>query len=247
MTLSPSVRLTEKACWRNLQSVIRLLLILVFGLSSMAHAEHVVLSGGPALQGHEGYRVSRDIHDKWWANFIRSATIRLAQIRDEEKSQQGVTWMVYKKGYAKRGYEDGKPYTTYIQDLAKKYGAKLVWIDSARQVYATMNKFAQGGNKITSFDYFGHSNKFAFMLDYSCDIMGTSTVWIHESELGMINPDAFHAYAKCNSYGCYTADLMSDSWKRALGVSLFGCTGKTDYSYISFGKLPKPSSGRWTD
>lgn len=195
--------------------------------------------------GREGYRVAEERHDRWWANFIRSATIRMQMLKNEEKSGQGITWIVYKKGYVMRGKEDGKPYVQYIEDLAKKYGAKLVWVDSSQQIINEINKFAAGANKISSFDYFGHSNPHAFMIDYSADILGASTVWIHESELGKFKPSAFKPNALCNSYGCYTAASMSGYWAGALGIPLYGCTEKTDYSHVSFGRLPEPSSGQW--
>lgn len=224
----------------------RILVILTLLSGFYAQAEHVIVSGGPALMAQEGYRLSGEQHDRWWANFIRSATLRMSFINREGK-QGGITWMVYKKGYEQRGREDGKPYITYIQYLAKKYGAKLVWLDNTNQFFSTINKFAKGGNKIVSFDYFGHSNRSAFMIDYSCGILGVSECWIHETDLGKINGNAFSDEAICYSYGCFTGESMSHYWVAKTGIPLISSTGKTDYSVIMKGKLPVPSSGgAWT-
>lgn len=211
-------------------------------LLCQAQAEHVILSGGPALMGQEGYRIEPERHDRWWANFIRGATLRMELLK-KEGSMEGITWIVYKKGYEQRGKEDGKPYIQYINDLAKKHQATLVWINTPEQVFTAINKFARTSNKISTFDYFGHSNPFAFMLDYSADIIGASTVWIHETELTRLRTDAFHSDAKCISYGCYTAESMSYYWQDHLGMPLHASTGKTDFSELSHGRLPKPSSG----
>lgn len=211
-----------------------------------SQAEHVILSGGPALLGHEGYRVSPERHDRWWANFIRGATLRMELLR-KEGSRDGITWMVYRKGYELRGREDGKNYVANIESLAKKHKARLVWITSSGQFFSSMNKFAHSGSKIRTFDYFGHSNQSAFMLDYSADILGASTVWVHEQELGQLDANAFAPQSECRSYGCYTGSSMSAYWHGQTGAPLHGCTGKTDFSELSYGRLPCPSSGgEWT-
>ncbi len=218
------------------------LLGVLAGLSAGAKAEHVILTGGPALMQHEGYRVAPERHDRWWANFVRAATLRMELLR-KEGSREPITWMVYKKGYEMRGREDGKPYVQYISDLAKKHKARLVWVGSSKQIFDTLNAFARKSDKISTFDYFGHSNPHAFMIDYSSDILGTSTFWIHEQELAALDARAFRPGARCYSYGCYTANSMSSYWHGQTGIPLYGSTEKTDYSEITHGRLPIPSSG----
>lgn len=228
-----------------MRKILVIAILSLMGWISPLHAEHVILSGGPALLGLEGYRVPPERHDRWWANFVRGATLRMELLR-KEGSREGITWIVYKKGYIQRGKEDGKNYTKNITDLAKKHNAKLIWVDTPAQIYSAINKFASGGNKISTFDYFGHSNQSAFMIDYSCDILACSTVWIHENDLHKINRNAFRSDAVCVSYGCYTAESMSHNWKNYTGLRLYASTGKTDYAELSFGRMPKPSSGgRW--
>lgn len=220
--------------------------VLFAAAMSCAQAEHVILSGGPALRGHEDYRVSPERHDRWWANFVRGATLRMELLR-KSGSRDGITWMVYRKGYVLRGKEDKKSYVSNIEELAKKHKAKLVWIDTTKQFFAAMNSFARSSNKIRTFDYFGHSNQSAFMLDYSADILGVSTVWVHQHDLAALDANAFAPQAVCYSYGCYTGSSMSAYWHGQTGIPLHGCTGKTDFSELSYGRMPAPSSGgKWT-
>ena len=240
MSGDASVQRAEQRVGKKLLFVGGLLAFLFAGAPLCA--EHIVVSGGPALMQHENYRLSGERHDRWWANFVRAATVRFQKLAGEGK-KGGVTWMVYKKGYECRGGEDGRPYVKNIEELAKKYGVKLVWLHSKDQFFATLNQFAGGKNKIESFDYFGHSNRHAFMLDYSCGILGGSEVWIHETELKRLRRSAFAAGAKCVSYGCFTGESMSKHWQAYTGVALRSSSGKTDYYPVTSGELPVPSSG----
>lgn len=224
--------------------MLSLIIGLVLGVSSHAH-QHLVLSGGPALREWELFRTENDQHDLWWANFIRSATLHIDILRAQEK-EQGVApskihWYVYKKGYSLRGREDGKPYTKWIQDQAKKRGVKLIWIDSGSDFIRSVNRLPHGQTR--SFHYFGHSNKHCFLLDYSSQILGVSAAWIHETDLYQLSGKAFTRDAICKSWGCYTGESMNRYWKRATGISMLGARGKTDYTTLAESKLPSTNRG----
>lgn len=216
-------------------------LVIFLSTFSLVEAKHVILAGGPALRSWEDLRVQKDQHDRWWANFIRASTMRIDELRRIYGDSAQITWIVYKPGYVKRGYEDGKPYTTWIQEQATRRGANLKWISSGSGAISAIN----GHSGITTFDFFGHSNKNCFMLDYGCDIMAASKAWIHEDDLTKLRRGAFSRQAICQSYGCHTGESMSAYWKTALGIPLIGALGKTDYVVLSKGLMPKVM-GSWT-
>ncbi len=218
-----------------------LTLLLLSLTSSLSQARHVILCGGPALRSWEDLRVDRDQHDRWWANFVRASTMRMGEIR-KVYGDAPVVWIVYKPGYTKRGYEDGKPYTQWIQEQAKKRGAKLKWVSSGSGAISAINSQPKGSVK--TFDFFGHSNKHCFLLDYGSEIMAASKAWIHENDLGRIRSSIFSKGAICQSYGCHTGESMSGFWKRATGITLVGANGKTDYVVLSKGLMPKVM-GSW--
>lgn len=200
------------------------------------HADHVIVSGGPALRKWENYRVEQDQHDRWWANFIRSATLRMAEIRKAYGSDAPIVWMVYKPGYTARGREDGKPYTNWITELAAKRRVSLIWFDSGSGFIQAMNSRPRGS--VQTFDFFGHSNRHAFMFDYGSDIMAASTAWFHERDIPRIRGSVFNRNAYCKSWGCHTGESMSAVWKNSTGVALEGAKGPTDYRVLSEGRLP---------
>ena len=226
---------------------VRFLILLMFGLvgfSGVAESaqNHLILSGGPALRKWEDLRVKRDQHDRWWANFIRGATLRMVEIRKAYGPDAAITWMVYRPGYVKRGHEDSKPYATWIKELAERRKVTLVWVYSGKDVINTINR--QPSRSIISFDFFGHSNKYCFLLDYSVEIIGSSKAWLHQNDLSKIRSSAFNKNAACQSWGCHTGESMSAVWKRHVGNSLIGAKGKTDYVPVGQGKMPSVS-GRW--
>lgn len=218
-----------------------LLFALLFALPSTAE-EHVILCGGPALRKWENLRVERDRHDRWWANFVRASTMRMDEIRNAYGEQSKITWIVYKKGYQLRASEDKKPYTTWIQEQATKRNAHLIWINTGQQAINTIND--KPNRSIISFDFFGHSNKHCFMLDYGTEVMAVASAWIHEKDLGKIRRGAFSKNAHCQSWGCHTGESMSEIWHSKLGLTLVGARGKTDYTPLSFGRFPTVN-GSW--
>ncbi|MES2996519.1 MAG: hypothetical protein V4733_06885 [Verrucomicrobiota bacterium] len=221
------------------------LLTAVFLISApcFCAAEHVIVTGGPALRKWENLRVSQDQHDRWWANFVRASTLRMAEIRQTHGSGAPLVWIVYRPSYQSRGREDGKPYTTWIAEQAAKRRATLIWFDGTGSFLKALNSRPRGS--VQSFDYFGHSNKYAFMFDYGADIMATSTSWLHERDLGRVNGSVFARGAHCKSWGCHTAESMSDIWKNRTGVPLVGALGPTDYTVVGQGVMPRVK-GRWS-
>lgn len=207
-----------------------------------ARADHVIVTGGPALRRWENLRVSPDQHDRWWANFVRASTLRMAEIRLAYGSDAPLVWIVFQPGYQTRGREDGKPYTQWITELAASRRAKLIWFSSSSGFIQAMN--SRPRNSIVSFDYFGHSNRHAFMFDYGNDIMAASTAWFHESEIPRLKSSIFANNAYCKSWGCHTAESMSPIWKRHVGIPLEGARGATNYVVVGQGKLPVVS-GSW--
>jgi len=225
---------------------VRILVILaaLLPLSTLTAAvpEHVILCGGPALRKWENLRISDERHDQWWANFVRASTLRMAEIRLQYGKDAKLVWIVYRPGYFSRGQADGKPYTIWIQEQALKRNCELVWVDSGPQAIAAIN--ARPGRSIVTFDFFGHSNRYAFMLDYGNEIMAISKAWIHEDDLGKIRGRVFAKGAVCQSYGCHTGESMSEVWYRRVGNRLIGAVGKTDYGVVGQGRLPSVS-GSW--
>lgn len=220
------------------------LLTVLFPFASLSAAirEHVILCGGPALRKWEDLRNENEQHDRWWANFIRASTLRMAEIRLKHGSEAKLVWIVYRPGYLTRARADGKSYPVWIQEQADKRNCQLIWVDSSAQAIAAIN--GRPARSIFTFDFFGHSNRYAFMLDYSNDIMAISKAWIHQRDLGRIRKSAFSKGAICQSYGCHTGESMSSVWHRKVGNRLIGANGKTNYSEVGQGRLPYVT-GTW--
>lgn len=221
--------------WRYL-----FVLLVIFEVGGL-RAEQVLISGGPTLSKFEGMRVPEDQHDRWWGNFIRAATIRMDQIRKDEGPTAAIVWIVFRPAYVTRGREDVKPYLSWISEQASKRNVTLKWVDTRDQLISAIN--GRGRRSITRLEYYGHSNKYAFMLDYSNDVMGACTEVLHERDLSRIKKSVFASGAWCKSYGCHTGQSMTAVWKRALGVPLEGARGKTLYTEVGIGVMPKGFGG----
>ena len=225
-----------------------LLAILVFTLilslvpQQVQASEHVILAGGPALRKWENLRVESDRHDRWWANFIHASTMRMDNIRVAYGPDSKIIWLVHRKGYVARAREDGKPYTSWINEQATKRGAKLIGVEGGPSVIRAIN--SRPDRSITTFDFFGHSNKHCFLLDYSSEIIGACTAWLHEKDLYKIKASVFSPKAICKSWGCHSGESMNAYWRDAIGREIIGARGKTDYTALSKGKMPS-ISGRW--
>lgn len=218
------------------------LFALLLWVAAPLHADHVIVTGGPAMRKWENFRVTQDQHDRWWANFIRASTLRMAEIRTAYGPDAPLVWFVYQPGYRERGKEDGKSYTAWISNLAAQRRATLVWFTGGDDFIRSLNSRPRGS--IETFDYFGHSNRFCFLFDYSNEIMAASTEWLHERDLPRIKGSVFRRNAYCKSWGCHTGESMSNVWKRNVGVPLEGAKGPTDYSVVGQGRLPEVH-GSW--
>ncbi len=215
--------------------------LLLFLFIQSAQAEHVIVCGGPALRKWENFRVQDDQHDRWWANFVRASTLRMAEVRLAYGKDAPLVWLVYRPAYEARGREDGKPYTSWIAEQAAKRNATLIWFNSTGDYISKINSRPRGS--VETFDYFGHSNKHAFMFDYGCDIMAVSTAWLHERDIPRLKSSIFTNNAYCKSWGCHTGSSMSNSWKRHMGIALEGAMGKTLYTGVGQGQMPQGFGG----
>lgn len=212
------------------------LLFLLFLFTQAAHSEHVIVAGGPALRKWENYRVPNDQHDRWWANFIRASTLRMAEIRLAFGKDAALVWLVYRQGYETRGVEDSQPYTSWIAEQAAKRGATLIWFTSTADYISKIN--SRPSRSVETFDYFGHSNKYAFLFDYGNEIIAASTCVLHERDIPRLRSNIFSKSSYCKSWGCHTGSSMSAVWKRHLGLPLEGAKGKTIYTGVGQGKMP---------
>ena len=214
--------------------------------------EYIVVSGAPSLIEWEKFK--KVPHDHWWANFVRAARIRLSELRGDKGDGALITWMVYKPGYDRRGTrQEKKDLLQEIASVRDKYRINLVYFGSKDEFLNYVN----GGTsthprtqwKIGDFEYFGHSNRACFMFDYSNEIDSGSKTWLHETELGKIDRNAFAPHAFIKSWGCHTGESMSRLWRKATGQPMIGAVGSTDYSGSDEpGWHPKlgSSQGRWT-
>jgi hypothetical protein len=202
--------------------------------SAVADTEYIVVSGGPAVRTFEDLRKPQEQHDRWWGNFIRTARVRMQEIHKTAPAGTHITWLVYRDGYVRRGASERQPLTQNVESVPKAYPfIKLVWFRSTDELIRYINGgMSRWSTKISGFEYFGHSNKFSFMFDYSSDVYANSVCWLHQADLGRISDSAFAKNAYCKSWGCHTAESMSREWKRRTGVWMIGAQGKTDYSYM---------------
>jgi hypothetical protein len=165
-----------------------------------------------------------------------------------------LTWLIYRPSYVSRQGEDAVMKPPYICDIklieaaAAKVSAKIVWFDSTPQFASFMNRHTH--LKMSGFEYFGHSNKYCFLFDYSGEILGASTCFLHVKDLGQLRSGIFTRDAHVQSYGCNMADgadSMYRAWKKVTGAPMIAATGKTDFSAIKDNKsLPTVVKGTWT-
>ncbi len=224
------------------------------GLGSAPDGEIIIVSGGPALREWEDLRSEETRHDRWWGNFVRTARIRMEQIRAEKGPRATITWLVYRTGYDKRSIEDKDDHISKILSVRDKdtIRCRLLWFDATDELIDYINHGGHGVSranlKIAGFEYFGHSNKYCFTFDYSGEVLGASKVFLHQDDLSRINRGAFARNARCKSWGCHTGESMSQVWRTHTGTRMAGAIGKTDYSHCWNGTLPVISTpgGRWT-
>lgn len=201
-----------------------------YATASAQAREYVIVSGGPALRKWEDLRAPGTQHDRWWGNFIRPARVRIEQIQKQEPGAM-ITWLVYRNAFVTRSSEDNRALTPLVESVRDKYGVRLMWFDSGTQLINYINEGQPRSRvKICNFEYYGHSNKYCFMFDYSNAIYGVSKSWLHEKDLSRIRASSFTRDAFCKSWGCHTAESMSQAWRSKIGIPLIGAHGKTDFS-----------------
>ncbi|MDO5472042.1 MAG: hypothetical protein Q4F35_01785 [Akkermansia sp.] len=217
--------------------------VLMLLFCSVVQAVEVILCGGVALKSWEHFR-GESAHDNWWANFVRASTVQMDMTRRKFPDKK-IVWIVFRPSYETRGREDGKDYVDMIRQQAAKRNVQLVFTDTGDRTFEAINAAGRGSDKITSFYYFGHSNAHAFMLEYSNDMIGASTQWMHENDIATkLQKTSFAPNARCRSFGCYTGNSMSATWAKAMGFPLWGNTEATRYHPVSNGCLPM-GNGRW--
>jgi hypothetical protein len=204
--------------------------------------EYVIVSGGVSLWVWEKWKAQP--HDNWWANFVRAARIRIEQIRQTKPDAQ-ITWLVYRPAYASRSRQDNRDYASLISSVRDAFNVRLLWFDSADQLINYLNVGQPRDRvKIANLEFFGHSNRACFMFDYSNVIDSGSKCWLHEKELGKIRRGIFTSDALVRSWGCHTGESMSQKFRSATGVPMWGLVGKSQYMTEEL-PIPASATGRW--
>jgi len=228
-------------------SAVLLFLVLANAPASDVQKEYIVLTGGPSLIQWEKYKASP--HDKWWGNFVRASRVRIEQLRQQYGPGARITWLVYRPAYVRRSeQQDHSDLLSNITSVRDKYNLNLVWVNNGQDVINYLNAGQpRSVVKIADFEYFGHSNRACFMLDYSNEIDSASKAWLHETDLKGIHRGIFSRDATAKSWGCYTGESMSKLWRAATGKKMVGAIGKTDYALCpTNGWIPQLSAGgRW--
>lgn len=229
----------------------RLLLIFllagVASASAAAQKEYIIVSGGPSLIEWEKFKA--EPHDRWWGNFVRSARVRIDEIRKQQGPDALITWLVHRPSYLRRATrQDQADLIGNINSVRDKFNVKLVWFDDGSAVINYLNAGQPRAQvKVANFEFYGHSNRACFMFDYSNEIDSGSKSWLHEDELFKIKRGIFTKDAFVKSWGCHTGESMSKKWRAATGKKMIGAVGKTDYAYgHTRGWVPALSTGaRW--
>ena len=109
-----------------------------------------------------------------------------------------------------------------------------------------MNLYQRHGDrvKIANLEFFGHSNKACLMFDYSNMIDSGSKAWLHEKEFSKIKRGIFTRDALVRSWGCHTGESMSQKFRSATGVPMWGLIGKSQYLTEEL-PIPSKATGRW--
>lgn len=206
-----------------------LLLLPTAPAAAQSRGEHIIVSGGPALRKWENLRAPGTQHDRWWGNFIRPARVRIQELQKQDPHAI-ITWLVHRSAFVTRSQEDQRDLISLVESVRDAYRVRLIWFNAGDQVINYINNGQNRSRlKISSFEYFGHSNKFCFMFDYSNLIYGASKSYLHQNQLRKIHSRAFANDAFCKSWGCHTGESMSAVWRQATGVPMIGARGKTTY------------------
>lgn len=207
--------------------------------------EYVMIIGGVSLMAWEKFKANP--HDNWWANFVRAGRIRVQQIRAVSPTLP-ITWWVYKPNYVARAKQEGRDLIPFIDSVGEAFNVSIRYFDKTTQVLDYINNGTasrpRGQVKICGFEFFGHSNKAAFMFDYSNALDSGSKCWLHEKELKQIKRGVFTRDAFIKSWGCYSGELFVKSWNKSTGTRMWGAIGKTQYMTHELPTLVKDGA-RW--
>ncbi|MEP7071194.1 MAG: hypothetical protein ABI839_02285 [Verrucomicrobiota bacterium] len=228
-----------------------MVLILPFLLAFAAPAataprgEWVLLVGGVSMNQWEKYKTQP--HDHWWANFVHAARIRTEQLRAQYGPDLPITWLVYKPAYLERSKQDGRDLIELINSVRDKYNLHLVYFNKGGDVVDYLNNGRPRNDlKVAGFEYFGHSNKACFMFDYSNVIDSSAKAWLHQTDFVKINRNVFARDAYVKSWGCHSGEMMSDYWRKATGLHMWGAVGKTQYMSEELPVLVSPTD-KWVN
>jgi len=209
-----------------------------------ANREYIILSGGPSILVWEKWKSQP--HDLWWQNFIRAAEIRITELKSQGVPASKITWMVYRPAYETRSKQEGQNLVSNINALREGLGVKLKYFSRSQQVIDYLNAGQPRSSvPIADLEYFGHSNKACWLFDYSNLIDSASKVWIHEDELNKLAPGIFARDAFIKSWGCHTGESMSQKFRRATGMKMWGATGRSQYMTHELPTLATPENSRW--
>jgi len=209
-----------------------------------ANSEYIMLSGGPSLLLWEKWKDQP--HDLWWLNFIRAAEIRIQQLKSQGVPASRIIWFVYQPAFETRSKQEGKNLVGEISSLSSSLGVKLKLFSRSQQVISYLNSGQPRDQiKIADLEYFGHSNKACWMFDYSNIVDSASKVWIHEDELNQLAPGIFAKDAFIKSWGCHTGESMSQKFRRATGMKMWGATGRSQYMTHELPVLADPDKSKW--
>ena len=207
------------------------------------NTEYLILSGGPSIYQWEKWKAQP--HDIWWMNFVRAARIRIQQLQALGVPASQITWMVYSPSYKTRAQQENQDLLGNIASVRDAFGIKLKFFERTQEIFDYMN-FGKPRDqiKIADFEYFGHSNKACWMFDYSNNIDSASKVWLHEDDLSKLQPGIFTKDAFAKSWGCHTGESMSQKFRRATGIKMWGATGRSQYNTDELPTLASPD-GKW--
>jgi hypothetical protein len=207
------------------------------------NTEYIILSGGPSLYVWEKWKT--EPHDLWWMNFIRAGRIRIQQLEQQGVPGSQITWLVYVPSYRTRAKQEGQNLLSNIESVRDTYGIKLKFFDQGHDVIDYLNAGKPRDQvKIADFEYFGHSNKACWMFDYSNNIDSASKVWLHEDDMKQIHRGIFTKDAFVKSWGCHTGESMSQKFRSATGVRMWGAVGRTQYNTDDLPSLAA-DDGKW--
>jgi hypothetical protein len=222
-------------------------LVAILALAARAEAarngEWIIVVGGVSMHEWEKYKAQP--HDHWWANFVHAARLRTEQLRAQLGPDALITWLVYKQGYLDRAKQEHQDLIGLIDSVAEKYHLKLLYIHSGSDIINYLNEGRPRNQvKVIGFEYFGHSNRACFLLDYSNVIDSASKAWLHENDLFKILPRDFSRNAFVKAWGCHTGEEMSKKWYDATHTHMIGAIGKTQFMMDELPVLTS-ANGRW--